>query len=367
MDDCHVMTGKNSSMEMEETGMRAFVLILALPVLLLTVAVPAWAGGLERIGTAGAQELRIPVGAASVALGGSSVALGGGLENLYWNPASLASTDQKEAMVSYTSYLADSKVNYGAVSLPAGSAGMFALSVKVLNIGDITVTTEDAPEGTGEILSPNFAVVGLSYGRRMTDRVLFGATGVLINERVSDVTAKGFALDLGVQYDTGWRGLRFGFAMKNIGPTMEFSGGNFEQRLVLPTDDPTAQPHVVSLQATSFELPSYLSMGAAYDLSFSEKTEATLFGTFQANNFSTDEYRLGAECRIGRALALRAGFQGQMPIKEEDRQQDYLYNFSYGAGFNFNLGDVPVSFDWAGTQVGEFFNDNQQFSLRVAF
>lgn len=295
------------------------------------------------------------------------MALGGGLENLFWNPASLASTDQKEAIVSHTSYLADSKVNYGAISLGAGSAGMFALSVKVLSIGDITVTTEDAPEGTGEILAPNFAVVGVSYGRRMTDRVLFGASGMFVSERVADVSARGFAIDLGVQYDTGWRGLRFGFAMKNFGPAMQYSGGNFEQRLVLPTDDPTAQPHVVSLESTSFELPSYLLMGAAYDLSFSEKTEATVFGTFQGNNFSNDEYRLGAECRIGSALALRAGFQGQMPLKEEDRQDDYLYSFSYGAGFKFNLGDLPVNLDWAGTRMGEFFDDNQQFSLRIAF
>lgn len=367
MDAYRVMTGMISSKETEETGMRAFALSLALAVVLLAMAAPAQAGGIERLGTAGAQELRIPVGAASVALGGSSVALGGGLENLYWNPASLASTDQSEAMVSYMSYLADCDVNYGAVSIPLGSAGMVALSTKVLSIGDITVTTEDAPEGTGEILSPNFAVVGLSYGRRMTDRVLFGVTGMFVSERVSDVTAHGFALDLGVQYDTGWRGLRFGFAMKNIGPNMEFSGGNFEQRLVLPGDDPTAQPHVVTLQATSFELPSYLLMGAAYDLSFSEKTAASVFATFQGNNFSTDEYRLGAECRIGRALALRGGFQGQLVLKEEDRQPDYLYNISYGAGFNFNLGEVPVSFDWAGTQVGEFFSDNQQFSLRVSF
>ena len=62
------------------------------------------------------------------------------------------------------------------------------MTVKVLNVGDITVTTEDAPEGTGEILTPNFAVVGLTYGRRMTDRVLIGLTGSFINEKVADAS-----------------------------------------------------------------------------------------------------------------------------------------------------------------------------------
>ncbi len=347
--------------------MRSLASILMVAIALVAVVGPGWAGGLDRVGTAGAQELRIPMGPAATALGGASVAFGGGLSNVFWNPASLAATDNSEAMVSYGVYLADSKVNYGAVSTAMGSAGMIALTAKVLNIGDITVTTEDAPEGTGQILSPNFGVFGLTYGRRMTDRVLLGVTGMFINERVADLTANGFALDLGLQYDTGWRGLRFGFAMKNVGPNMHFTGGNLEQRIVLPGDDPSAQPHVVQLESTSFELPSYLQLGLAYDLPITGKNEATLFGTYQSNNFSTDEYRIGAEARLGGHLALRGGFQGQAPLKNQDRQADYLYNFSYGAGINFNLGDRPVNFDWAGTHVGQFFADNQQFSFRLAF
>jgi len=190
--------------------MRAQWVTVVAAAALLAAAPPAGAGGTDRVGTAGAQELRIPVGAASVAIGGSAVALGNGLANLYWNPASLASTDNSEALVSYSTYLADSRVNYGAVSTRLGTQGVLAVSAKVLNIGDITVTTEDAPEGTGQVLSPNFTVVGLSYGRRMTDRVLLGITGSYVNEKVADVVATGIAFDFGVQYDTGWRGLRFG-------------------------------------------------------------------------------------------------------------------------------------------------------------
>ena len=347
--------------------MRSLASILMVAIALSALVGQGRAGGLDRVGTAGAQELRIPMGPASIALGGAAVALGDGLSNVFWNPASLAATDNSEAMVSYSTYLADSKVNFGAVSTGLGSAGMVALSVKVLNIGDITVTTEDAPEGTGQILSPNFGVFGLTYGRRMTDRVLLGVTGMFINERVADLTANGFALDLGLQYDTGWRGLRFGFTMKNVGPNMHYTGGSLEQRVIVPGDDPSAQPHVVQLESTSFELPSYLQLGGAYDLKFSEKAEGTVFATYQGNNFSTDEYRIGAECRLAGHLALRGGFQGQAPLKGADRQGDYLYNFSYGAGLNFNLGDRPVNFDWAGTHVGQFFGDNQQFSLRLAF
>lgn len=347
---------------------RRFVMVLA--GILLAAASSAWAGGTDRVGTAGAQELRIPVGAASVAIGGSAVALGNGLENLFWNPASLASSDESEALVSYSTYLADSKVNYGAISARLGSQGMIALSAKVLNIGNITVTTENAPEGTGQILTPNFTVLGLSYGRRVTDRVLLGVTGSFVNERVADVKASGVAFDFGVQYDPGWRGFRFGFAMKNVGPNMTFDGAGLEQRLVLPGDDPSAAPHVVKLESTDFQLPSYLQIGAAYDIALGGgelPRHLSVYATFQGNNFSTDEYKLGAQLPVGDWLALRAGYVGQAPLKKADRQQDYLYSYTYGAGIKFKLGDRPVNFDWAGTHVGEFFNDNQQFSFRLAY
>jgi hypothetical protein len=348
--------------------MQRLLIQWVLPAALLVQAATAGAGGLDRIGTSGAQELRIPVGAASIATGGSTVALGDGLRNVYWNPASLAATDQSEGMVSYSSYLGDSKVNYGAVSTHLGSQGQIGLSFKILNIGDIIVTTEDAPDGTGEILNPNFGVFGITYGRRMTDRVHLGLTGSYISEKVADVSATGFAMDLGVQYDTGWRGLRFGFAMKNIGPDMRFTGSNLEQRIVLPTDDPTASGHVLQLQAASFELPSYLQIGVSYDIPMGgEDRHTSIYGAFQGNNFTTDEYRLGAEVPIGGFLALRGGFVGQVPIQDADRQQNYLYSYSYGAGFNFKLGDRPFALDWAGTHVGDFFDDNQQVSLHIAF
>jgi long-subunit fatty acid transport protein len=347
--------------------MKAFLVRVLMPVGLLGLATTAWAGDINRLGTAGAQELRIPVGAASIAIGGSAVAVGNGLQNIYYNPASLASTDESEAIVSFSSYLADATVNYAGASTRLGSQGNLGIAVKILNIGDITVTTEDSPAGTGEILSPNFGVIGLTYARRMTDRVLLGFTSNFINETVAQVSAHGVAFDLGVQYDTGWHGMRFGFCMKNIGPEMSYSGQGFETKVILPGDDPAAQPHVVSLEAAKFELPAYLQLGVTYEVMPGKERNATLYATFQGNNLSTDEYRLGAQFNVNKALALRGGYTGQTPFDSADRQPDYLYNWTYGAGFAFKLGTTPLNLDWSGTVVNGFFSDNQQVSLSAAF
>ena len=34
---------------------------------------------------------------------------------------------------------------------------------------------------------------------------------------------------------------------------------------------------------------------------------------------------------------------------------------------DFKLGDTPFKVDWAGTSVGQFFDDNQQIGVSVAF
>ena len=70
---------------------------------------------------------------------------------------------------------------------------------------------------------------------------------------------------------------------------------------------------------------------------------------------------------MGNWLVLRGGYVWQAPLKASDRQEDYLYSWTYGAGIDFKMGDRPVSFDWAGTHIGQFFSDNQQFSLSIAF
>jgi len=102
--------------------------------------------------------------------------------------------------------------------------GTLAFNAKVLSIGDIQVTTEDAPEGTGEIISPTFSVLGVSLARQFTDRVMFGLTTNFVREQVQSVSAGAMSFDFGVEYLTGYHGLRFGMAMKNFGPGLEFKG-----------------------------------------------------------------------------------------------------------------------------------------------
>jgi len=351
-------------------GTKSVMARLAAGVLIAFAAAgPAHAGSDERTGTSGANELRIPVGPRSTALGGTTVSDAYGPEALYWNPAGLATLSETDVYFSHLNYIADMNVNYFAIVTKAGSFGNIGFSAKMLDVGDVFVTTESAPEGTGEVLSPTFATFGLSYARQFTDRVRFGATAQFINETVAQARAQGLAFDFGFQYATGYNGLTFGFVMKNFGTSMEFSGEDFELNVPIEEAEPGASDRTVSSTTAAFELPSYFQIGAGYDLlnpgsAASATNHLRVLGTFSSNNFTPDEVRGGAEYMYKELFALRAGYGQRVSNSDND-----MYNgFSFGAGLNLKLGgDTRLKFDYSNRMVREFFDDTNEFAVKLTF
>jgi hypothetical protein len=321
----------------------------------------AVAGSDNRRGTGGAIELRIPVGARGVALGGSYVASVTGAEAMFYNPAGVAATESPtEVMFSNTRYLADMKVNYFAVSQQMGSIGRLGLSVKVLSVGEIPFTSESAPDGTGEIFSPTFSTLGITYARQMSDRVNFGGTISYISERVLQETAAGMAFDFGFQYNTDFHGMRMGMAMKNFGPNAEFGGSDFERLQLVSGDNPQASGRSLSLSSASFELPSSFQFGLSYPVARGPQGSLMLHGLYLNNSFAVDEGRVGAEYLYKNDLALRAGYK-------ITSNTDDLFGFSYGLGVRASLGGTNLWVDYAGQVVSDFFDDVQHISLKFVF
>ncbi len=252
------------------------------------------AGDNNRTGTAGAQELLIPVGARDLALGGSSVAATNGVEAIYWNPAGLAMTTGVEAMFSHLNYFADIGVTYGAVGINTGSFGNIGLSAKSISFGDIPVTTVDLPEGTGQTYSPTYLTLGVSYARMLSDRISLGATVNIINESIMNTSANAIGFNIGVRYDgLGIPGLNLAIVLNNVGTNITYSGAGLYQSATVSNDLRGTQTY--SLVAASSELPSQMEIALAYDYKLDEKNHVALFGDFENNNYSPDVWKIGAE------------------------------------------------------------------------
>jgi hypothetical protein len=335
---------------------KVFCLIV---VAMLLCSTALYAGGDERIGTSGASELRIPVGSRMSSLAGAGVAEAVGAEAMYWNPAGMAYFDGTEVMFTNLQYFADIDINYFAAMTQLGDFGSLGVSAKIINFGDIEKTTVDAPGGTGEIISPGYSIIGLTYSRRFTDRVAFGATAMLINEKIQQLTATGVAFDFGFIYDPGWQGLKFGLVVKNYGPDMRFGGSNFDVESPVPNAPPGTPDRTYRSQSATFELPSSVQLGMAWNLLNMDKNRATVMGLFQSNNLSQDEFRGGIEYGFDDMFFLRGGYVGA-------KQDEYLFGATFGAGLTLPLGNTSLSFDYSWAQT-ELFDNSQFFTVKFGF
>lgn len=326
--------------------------------LVLLSPVVALAGGDERLGTAGAMELLIPMGARGVAMGGSVMAQSSGIEAWFWNPAGAASIEGSEASFSYRQYIADISVDRASFAHQAGALGVLGISATVLSTTDELVRTTTQPEGTGETWAASFVIVGLSYARALTDRVSLGVNGNYLSETIYNESARGLAFDFGFTYRPTWDGITLGVVVKNYGPTMRFDGPDFD-RPVGGDDDGGPNDRDGRTQSASFELPSFIQFGIAWDAWKNRNHLWRVNGSFQSNNFTEDEYRVGTEWAISNQLFLRGGYVASS-------LDQYMYGFSAGAGLRLPVGEREARVDYAWVNAG-VFEGNHLFTLTFGF
>ncbi|MDP2362591.1 MAG: PorV/PorQ family protein [Ignavibacteria bacterium] len=328
--------------------------------------IETFGGGQNRAGTAGAPELRIPVGARYLAMVGSPIASVTGLEAIYWNPAGLDfSTNAANALFSYRSYIADMSVNFAAVSGRLGDLGTVGLSFRSLNIGEINVTTMEQPDGTGQLINPNYFILGLTYSKQLTDRISIGASLNIINESIDRAEATGLSFDFGVQYKNLFDvpGFALGVVVKNLGSSIKYDGNGLYTEAESTIGD--RGPTFLKFEAASAELPSEIAIGLSYKKIFDEENSVTLSTTFQNNNYTYDDYKIGAEYSFKDILYVRGGYL--YSPQSTDTTPNIFQNFAVGIGLNLKqFSDIDLSVDYAFVPV-KYFDSNHIFAISLGF
>jgi long-subunit fatty acid transport protein len=163
----------------------------------------------SKTGTTAAKFLSIGIGARANAMGGAFTSIANDASALYWNPAGVAYLNDFEAMFTYTTLYKDLDINlnYAAVVLPMGETGTFGVSITALDYGEMNVTTELYPEGTGERFSANSYSFALSYARNITDDFAVGLSVKYILEDIFNSSASGVGFDVGTVFKLLFSGL----------------------------------------------------------------------------------------------------------------------------------------------------------------
>ena len=181
-----------------------------------------------KVGTTGAQFLKIDIGARSMGMSGVNQLIRGDVEALYQNPAGLAWATKPQAMLSHTKWLADMPYSAVAAMYPVKNIGVIGAFVGHLSSGDIEETTVEQQDGTGKMVSTGHTVMGIGYGRQLTDKFTVGGVLKYVSERLDDVNSNALSVDVGISYDIGIKGVSLGMAIRNFG------AGNQIERQVHP-------------------------------------------------------------------------------------------------------------------------------------
>lgn len=339
-------------------------------ILFVCSGVFCFAGNPDRQGESGAAELLLNPWARSAGLHSMSTASVSGVEAMRINVAGLSRINKGEFVVANTRLYEGSTIGMNALGFAtkAGKNGAFGISLVAMDFGDITVTTNGQPEGTGGVYSPSFFNLGLGYSYTYENKISVGLLVRAISETLPDVSASGFAIDAGVQYVSGDRDeFKLGIALRNVGSPMEFGGEGLSFRADAP-DAPVQYDLTVNQRAEDFELPSLLNIGVSYDFYFGEENYLRAIANFTSNAFARDDIGLGAEFNFRNLVTLRGAYKTVLDAGAEVEANVYT-GFAGGVSVDLPLKRAEnrvVGIDYAYRSTNPF-RGTHNFSLRFGF
>ncbi|MCK5145336.1 PorV/PorQ family protein [bacterium] len=310
-------------------------------------------------GTAAATFLKIGIGARAQGMGSAFVAQADDISALYYNPAGIAKIQGTQLGFSQVSWIADVKLSFVGAVIGLPGFGQIGVSVIGLTMDEMAVTNWEHPSGTGETFSSNNLCAGLTWANQITDRFSAGITVKYIQEKISNSSATGFAMDIGTQYTTNFHGLKIGMTLSNFGSKLKMSGRDTDFRTdPYPTEGSNPDDVWTDLRTEGWSMPTEMRIGMAIDLLNSENLRVTNSVDFSDYADYEPTWHIGLEVGLLKDLImLRTGYQ----TREDDNMM------TFGGGIRYQLNNAyTFMLDYAFVShlyLGSF----NRFSLALGF
>ena len=320
------------------------------------------AQSISKTGTTSAKFLSIGVGPRANAMGGAFSAVANDASAIYWNPAGIASITERQAIVTYTKLFVDINVDFGGFVLPAGNLGTFGLSFTALNSGNMEVTTEDYPEGTGQTFSAASYCVAFSYARYLTEEFAFGFSVKYIQETIFNSSATGIGFDVGTNFVTPFYGIKFASCITNYGTKMQMTGDDL---LIRHDPDETRAGNNAAVDAyystDYFDLPLKLQIGISKDFKIMNDQRLTLAVDATHPNDNKQSVNVGGELAFfNNLIEFRGGYKS---LFLDDTQE----GLTLGVGLNYAAKNaLAIEFDYS-FQKYKYLDNVHSFGLILKF
>ncbi|MCK4531000.1 MAG: PorV/PorQ family protein [Candidatus Marinimicrobia bacterium] len=308
--------------------MKKYIIIL----LLIAFSLMGYAENFAPVGTSTGQFLTVGVGGREVAMGEAVAAITSGSGSVFWNPAGLVDGNSNDIYAAYNQWPAGIHVGGLSYAYNNPKIGVFSINTKYVNFGDMEITTEQAPDGTGEMLQMSNYCIGLSYGRYLTDKVSIGLTAKLVNERYGTNGYTTVAWDVGLIYRANFRNLKIGMSIMNFSNKVQFNGSYIDYSY--------ARSYLTGIEVPfdSWSLPMTFRFGAVIDVINRGASKLIAAVDMVHPNDNVEQYNIGVEYAYDNMVFVRAGYQ----------LSAYEGGLSGGIGFKWNM----INIDYAISALG---------------
>jgi len=332
---------------------RRFLIISFLilsPLLLLKAQIlPSF--GDSRTGTTGFQFLKIGPDARSAGMAESYISTVDDVSALFWNPAGIAGVDTFDWHFSggHNQYFSNITLQHIGVVRALGSDTYLGLGMVYLNSGDMPVTTEFMPQGTGQTFRTTDMALGLTLARKLTDQFQFGITSKYIYEGIAGINTHGLVFDFGFQYDVGLANTHFAVGVSNFGFNTTPRGS---------IDKVTLAGNTLVSDFESISIPSVFRLGFSWDPVLNERNRWTLALQLNHPTDNNETLGIGTEYFWNHLLYLRAGYLLGM-------DESGLPSFGFGIDLKRNFGRLRFDYGYLHkTRLGMSHRFTMGISLR---
>ena len=329
--------------------MKNFNKIIVLPLLLLSFTAIDVKAEIKKVAQTGYQFLKVDASARAAAMGGAYTLVGVGASSMFYNPAGLAEQNSSlDVFSTQTMWIADiSYLSFG-ISKSISKVGVFGLSARTANYGDV-IGTRVASNSAGFEETGNIELgamsVGLAYARKLTDRFWVGGQVNFVSQNLGETLmstglqenkTQGLSYDFGTMYYPGLESFRFGMSIRNFSQEFKY-------------------------EDNTFQLPLTFTIGAALDVTDIMKTigeDHDLLITFDAVHPRdyTERINVGSEYGFRDMIFLRAGYKFNHDTE----------GVSGGIGINIPIVGLKTRWSYSMNDAGDFSPTNR-FSVSASF
>ncbi len=296
-----------------------------------------------KYGTSAAPFLGISIGPMGQAMGGSYVSYGRDATALYWNPGAISRAGKSQLYISNTNWFLDTRYNWMGVLVDLSTLGTLGLQIAYLDYGEEDRTTVDEQQGTGERWSASDLFTTVSFARNLTDRFSIGGSLKMIQQRIFNESATGYAVDIGLLYITRLNGMRLGMSITNFGGKMQMDGKDLLHTYDQDPDHFGNNGTITSkLNTAEWPIPLFFRVGVSMEALQTVNNVISISADAVVPGDNTTIMNLGAEYAFKDLIFLRGGYQSMMRKHTQE-------GWSFGLGVKYfvpGLSQIQVDYSF---------------------